>query len=221
MTIVSRLVNNRLLNCVSRPRISLCVRKDLFPTAKLADQFTEFIQNTGTWYCGKHNNGYARFLSIPFLWPKACYCNFTAELNMSKCICSPLESCVAIHVEVTDSKSSVSLEPLANEITSSSVDKKSFMNFNVNTHLIVSQLSNSEHSHTSPIQLIFKENTIKQFGRTSGEYIGRARLSILDLGLDPDELMPHDIFIVQASDKELGIDEEWDRIKKWARRSGP
>jgi len=216
-----RLVNKRLQNALytssRRPRIHLCVRKDKFPTTKLADQFAQFFKYTNSWRSDEEciNYGYWQALHIPFLLPKTCYCDYKTDLNITKCICSPLESCVALHVEVIHNESSVMLEPI------SSHNRKSYRNLNVNTHLIVSNLSDAERSHIRPIQLTFKENIEKQYGRTFGEYIGKARLSVLDLGLDPHEVMLHDLYVVQATDKELGIDEEWDRIKQWAKDSGP
>jgi hypothetical protein len=195
----------------------LCVRKDKFPTTKLADQFTQFFKYTNSWRSDEEciNYGYWQALSIPFLLPKACYCDYKTDLNMTKCICSPLESCVALHVEVIDNESRVMLEPISDN------NKKSYRNLNVNTHLIVSQLPDREPSQVRQIQLTFKENVEKQYGRTFGEYIGKARLSILDLGLDPHEVMLYDLSVVQATDKELGIDEEWDRIRRWAHTKGP
>lgn len=215
--IVNKQLQSALYTCGRRPRIHLCVRKDKFPTTKLADQFTQFFKYTNSWRTDNEciNYGYLQALSIPFLLPKACYCDFKTDLNMTKCICSPLESCVALHVEVIDNESSVMLEPISHN------NKKNYRNLNVNTHLIVSHLSDGERSQIRQIQLTFKENIEKQYGRTFGEYIGKARLSILDLGLDPHEVMLHDLLVVQATDKELGIDEEWEKIKHWATTRAP
>jgi len=223
-----RLINAQLQNAffiaTAAPRLQLCVRKDMFPTTALTDKFTKLLMYTSLHYYrpSEYQGIYNQNIFIPFILPKVCYCDFKTDPNLSKCICSPLESCVAIHVEVNSDNAEVSMEAITyNDSDDISKTKNNFSNLNVNTHLIISSLSSCSQSKITPVQLTFKDKIEKRYTRTFGEGLGDARLSIYDPSDMAGEDNYYDISIVQASDKDLGIDDEWEKIKRWANLRAP
>jgi len=227
MPMARRLVNRRLQNAfhiVSRnPRINVCIRKDLFSSHNQLNEITRLYKYTT--YNRLANNPYIFPVSVPFLMPRTCHCDMMSDYNLSQCTCSPLESGIALHVETineNDSNARVVVEPrdvFQNQMTATKI--KDLANVNVQTYLLVSDYWGRHKGSIVQASLTFHDNITKRQSRTFGEVIGTADISINSYAIEDVVPFEYEVNVVQATDKELGIDDEWERIRKWAKNRGP
>ena len=222
-----RLVNRRLQNAlhmVSRkPRINICIRKDLFRNINQLNEITRLYEYT-TYNC-LNSNPYIYPVNIPFLMPKTCHCDMITDYNLTRCSCSPLESGIALHVEtINESAKHPEIAVEAKDISSNQVsiiDKKNIVNVNIKTYVIVSDYLQRHGSTVGQLNLTFHDNITRRTTRTFGEVIGTANISVNNYALHDFVPFEYNVNVVQATDKELGIDAEWERIRKWAKNNGP
>lgn len=232
MPMARRLFNKRLQNAAHlvsrRPQFNVFIRKDLFPCQKQLNEITRLYEYVT---CNMYNrNPYLGGMFIPLLMPKTCYCTFKTDYmkttyNLAPCRCSPLESGIAIHIETlheNPSDSRVCIKTIDNEEKLIYLLKlEDQVNIGVQTHIIYSDYFKRHNNSIQQTQLTFRDTITRRPNRTFGEKIGVADISIDSSGIESLIPMEYDIGVIQASDKELGIDQEWDKIRTWAKDNGP
>lgn len=206
---------------VWKPQLNICIRKDIFRNKQQLNNVSRLYEYIiqQTW----NRNPYEKPICIPVLMPKTCRCQKSSGYHQTYCSCCPLESGIAIHVETMSDKASSTevIVEAKDTVQINSMDRKDIVNLNVQTYVIVSDYLYKQDSFADQICLTFHDALSKQNCRTLGETIGVVGVSINDKSLYDTSVMEYDVNVIQASDKDLGIDNEWDRIKKWARNKGP
>ena len=197
------------------PTITLAIRKD----HKLFDNKngTKMVNNLYKSYLS-YKTLYPQF-TIPFFLPRAFdtqkYINQTKNNEINHI---SIESCFALNIEYSREHNS---EHNIQNNKSASLTTVSSRNYDRNLH----------DSNLYPAEIVthIKQNNNLSYVKNNIHFLLNCSSNVLPQRMNVDSIIitdnthckyPVKLDVVVASDKELNIDDEWDNIQDWAKKSG-